>query len=276
MIKVNDMVKIPDYSGNLAKVTEIINNKLAKTEHTETIKKYGKKQPITVTGTYPVTSLRKEDEQYKNSAVHEKNRFGTNVDWNGIQIEIVELNTKLERLYEWYAMKQLELNPSYQRELVWTQSQKQEYIEAILKERAEITPVLILKGTSDIHEVLDGKQRLTSIIEYLENKFALKSGEYFKDLSRKDTTYFLNAPVKYKRILAYDVEMEVPLDFKLAYFLEINAKGTKVSEDHIRKIENELDKITKGWYSQLFLFIKPNFDKIFFIYYNYKKDRLLI
>ena len=42
MIKVNDMVKIPDYSGNLAKVTEVINNKLAKTEHTETIKKYGK------------------------------------------------------------------------------------------------------------------------------------------------------------------------------------------------------------------------------------------
>lgn len=271
MIKVNDMVKIPDYSGNLAKVTEVINNKLAKTEHTETIKKYGKKQEITVTGTYPVTSLRKEDEQYKNSAVHEKNRFGTNVDWNGIQIEIVELNTKLERLYEWFAMNQLELNPSYQRELVWTLTQKQEYIEAILKERAEITPVLILKGVSDIHEVLDGKQRLTSIIEYIENKFALKSKDYFKDLSRKDTTYFLNAPVKYKRILAYDVEMEVPLDFKLAYFLEINAKGTKVSEDHIKKIENELNKITKGWHCQLFPVIKLNFDKIFFIYYNYKK-----
>ena len=177
MIKVNDMVKIPDYSGNLAKVTEVINNKLAKTEHTETIKKYGKKQEITVTGTYPVTSLRKEDEPYKNSEIHEKNRFGTNVDWNGIQIEIVELNTKLERMYEWYAMEQLELNPSYQRELVWKQSQKQEYIEAILKERAEITPVLILKGASDIHEVLDGKQRLTSIIDYIENKFPLKSGE---------------------------------------------------------------------------------------------------
>lgn len=70
--------------------------------------------------------------------------------------------------------------------------------------------------------------------------------------------------------------MEVPLDFKLAYFLEINAKGTKVSEDHIKKIEKELNKITKGWHCQLFPVIKLNFDKIFFIYYNYKKYRLLI
>lgn len=48
--------------------------------------------------------------------------------------------------------------------------------------------------------------------------------------------------VSYTRITSYK-ECDVPLDFKLAYFLEINALGTKITDEHIEKIENKLKEL---------------------------------
>ena len=52
----------------------------------------------------------------------------------------------------------------------------------------------------------------------------------------------LNYDIRYTRILSY--EGEIPEDFKLEYFLEINEKGTKMSESQIEKVKNML-KISK-------------------------------
>lgn len=118
---------------------------------------------------------------------------------------------------------------------------------ALLKERVKLQTVLILTKTrerEDCFEVLDGKQRLNSIFEFIDNVYPLETGEYFNDLSEKDMNAITEPLSIMKRIYCYDGE--VPLDFKLAYFLEINALGTKMSDEHLEKVEKELKKITKG------------------------------
>jgi len=70
--------------------------------------------------------------------------------------------------------KQLWLNPAYQRESVWTRSQKQLLIDSFLREID--VPKLYFRETSTDnykYEVVDGQQRLRTIFEYFSSMFEL-------------------------------------------------------------------------------------------------------
>jgi uncharacterized protein (UPF0147 family) len=69
------------------------------------------------------------------------------------------LSTSLERLV-WYIQNDTEMNPAYQRGLVWTLIQKQEYIQNLFLDKAVIKPILIsnwdfAEGAKRF-EILDG------------------------------------------------------------------------------------------------------------------------
>lgn len=242
--KIGDKVKTPDKNIRNAVISEIINDRLVKIEcemYFPNSREQIRQSEITVIA----NTLIPIEEEYKNSKISEINRFGQLTVWKGQEIEIVKVDTDLSKMYRKYAEEEIDLNPEYQRELVWTDKQKQEYILAILKQRAKITPVIIEKLTEQgtvLYEILDGKQRLTALFDYIDNKYPLKSGEYFKDLSAKDMNVITQTRVSYTRITSYK-ECDVPLDFKLAYFLEINALGTKITDEHIEKIENKLKEL---------------------------------
>lgn len=242
--KIGDKVKTPDKNIRNAVISEIINDRLIKIEcemYFPNSREQIRQSEITVIA----NTLIPVEEEYKNSNISEVNRFGQLTVWKGQEIEIVKVDTDLSKMYRKYAEEEIDLNPEYQRELVWTDKQKQDYILAILKQRAKITPVIIEKLTEQgtvLYEILDGKQRLTALFDYIDNKYPLKSGEYFKDLSAKDMNVITQTRVSYTRITSYK-ECDVPLDFKLAYFLEINALGTKITDEHIEKIENKLKEL---------------------------------
>lgn len=242
--KIGDKVKTPDKNIRNAVISEIINDRLVKIEcemYFPNSREQIRQSEITVIA----NTLIPVDEEYKNSNISEINRFGQLTIWKGQEIEIVKVDTDLSKMYRKYAEEEIDLNPEYQRELVWTDKQKQDYILAILKQRAKITPVIIEKLTEQgtvLYEILDGKQRLTALFDYIDNKYPLQTGEYFKDLSAKDMNVITQTRVSYTRITSYK-ECDVPLDFKLAYFLEINALGTKITDEHIEKIENKLKEL---------------------------------
>lgn len=242
--KIGDKVKTPDKNIRNAVISEIINDRLIKIEcemYFPNSREQIRQSEITVIA----NTLIPVEEEYKNSNISEVNRFGQLTIWKGQEIEIVKVDTDLSKIYRKYAEEEIDLNPEYQRELVWTDKQKQEYILAILKQRAKITPVIIEKLTEQgtvLYEILDGKQRLTALFDYIDNKYPLQTGEYFKDLSAKDMNVITQTRVRYTRITSYN-ECDVPLDFKLAYFLEINALGTKITDEHIEKIENKLKQL---------------------------------
>lgn len=242
--KIGDKVKTPDKNIRNAVISEIINDRLVKIEcemYFPNSREQIRQSEITVIA----NTLIPIEEEYKNSKISEINRFGQLTVWKGQEIEIVKVDTDLSKMYRKYAEEEINLNPEYQRELVWTDKQKQDYILAILKHRAKITPVIIEKLTEQgtvLYEILDGKQRLTALFDYIDNKYPLQTGEYFKDLSAKDMNVITQTRVSYTRITSYK-ECDVPLDFKLAYFLEINALGTKITDEHIEKIENKLKEL---------------------------------
>lgn len=242
--KIGDKVKTPDKNIRNAVISEIINDRLVKIEcemYFPNSREQIRQSEITVIANTVIPI----EEEYKNSKISEINRFGQLTVWKGQEIEIVKVDTDLSKIYRKYAEEEIDLNPEYQRELVWTDKQKQDYILAILKQRAKITPVIIEKLTEQetvLYEILDGKQRLTALFDYIDNKYPLQTGEYFKDLSAKDMNVITQTRVSYTRITSYK-ECDVPLDFKLAYFLEINALGTKITDEHIEKIENKLKEL---------------------------------
>ena len=95
----------------------------------------------------------------------------------------------------------LNLNPPYQRRSVWSQSFKDYFIDTLLLQYPAPTIFLYEEISNDgvtKYNVVDGKQRLTTIFEFFENKFPVSEtaiitenrGSFFNDLSSDVKTNF--------------------------------------------------------------------------------------
>lgn len=184
---------------------------------------------------FPVNALRKTE--YRKEVIAENNRFGNMIDWNGHIIEKNIINSQLLNFYLKNEEGNMNLSPEYQRDFVWCLEQKQDYIMALLKSRAEIRPVFIQEfdGENEKFEVVDGKQRLSSIFGFINDEFSLEDGTFFSQLSEKDVEKILHFNVEYTRFISFSDK--IPYDFKLELFLEINAKGTEMSKEQINKVK---------------------------------------
>lgn len=169
-------------------------------------------------------------------------------DWEKI-IDRRTHDFRVSDLYKKLYEKQLDLAPFYQRDFVWTLEQKRAYIENLFKGKAVITPTFIQCSKPiedrvdsfdfDILEVVDGKQRLSTIFEFLENQFCLEDGVYFKNLNAKDKIEILFMNVKATEITPRKWNNDLTDKQKIELFLEINELGTKMSDEHIAKIKKE-------------------------------------
>ena len=176
------------------------------------------------------------------------------------RLEIITLCERLKSFYDKYTGTCQNIvegcedvwfdNPEYQRTLVWTLKQKQDYITNLFNGMAEIRPTILLyyEDKKDIYEVLDGKQRLTTLFQFIDNEFAIiVDGEevYFKDLIDIDKKFILNHNVYWTRIMSFKVLEPIALEDKLTLFLEKNYLGTRMSDEQINKVLNMLDDIQK-------------------------------
>jgi len=97
----------------------------------------------------------------------------------------------------------LNLDPKYQRRSVWTQEYKDNFIDTILLEYP--SPSIFLYEEIDPngrakYNVVDGKQRLTTVFEFVDDRFPISDvagkeslrGEYFSNLERDDKVNFWN------------------------------------------------------------------------------------
>lgn len=85
-------------------------------------------------------------------------------------------NVSISNFYEEYAIGKYEMNPPYQRLSVWSSEKKAFFIDSMLK-NLPIPPVFLRQRIDDqtgktSYEVIDGKQRLSSIVEFIEDGFA--------------------------------------------------------------------------------------------------------
>lgn len=121
----------------------------------------------------------------------------------------------------------LDFNAPYQRGLVWTQEQKEELISSI----TEWIPInaLYWNEYNEVrpYEVIDGKQRLSTIIDYCSDKFKWK-GYYYSELPQS-----YRSIIKSFSVVVYQTSYETTEECE-KLFNRINFTGTL----HEKQIKN--------------------------------------
>lgn len=80
--------------------------------------------------------------------------------------------------------KTLEVSPYYQRRARWDTARKSKLIESFLV-NIPVPPVFLYENDFARYEVMDGQQRVSAILEYFENQFALRGLEILNSLHGK-------------------------------------------------------------------------------------------
>lgn len=162
-------------------------------------------------------------------------------------LKVVVITSDIRNFLDLYAEGEYDFDPCYQRGLVWTLEQKQAFILALFSGRAYLKPTFLFKGWSSgfkAYEVIDGKQRLNTVIEFVKGQFAV-NGYYYKDLGLVDVTKFIRTPMEYTVIEYYDAKVgmvEMPLEQRVELFLQLNEYGQRVEQAHLDKIKSEFLK----------------------------------
>lgn len=86
----------------------------------------------------------------------------------------------VESIYGYYRKRILLVNRKYQRKLVWTVDEKEKFIDSLSKGLP--IPLILVAITkfkeNTVYEIIDGMQRLNSIVSFIENEVHV-GGKYF-------------------------------------------------------------------------------------------------
>ncbi|NVI82910.1 DUF262 domain-containing protein [Janthinobacterium sp. BJB401] len=141
-------------------------------------------------------------------------------DSHGLEASIPANNSKIIEIYNKLRNKQISVNKSYQRKLVWKDAHKLNFIDTILR-NYPFPEVYLAPGSLDqvklilIDEIVDGQQRLTTIQDYIEGtdvfarpKISIKR---FSELSSEEKNTFLNyeISVRYLKNVTPDQVKEI-------------------------------------------------------------------
>jgi Protein of unknown function DUF262 len=171
-----------------------------------------------------------------------------------MQINITKTVYKVSDFVSWQRTSSLSLSPSFQRRSVWPTAAKSFLIDTVV--RGLPMPIIILREQTNLEtleplrEVVDGQQRLRTVISFLEpdllKDFDEKRDSFVvtrthnRDIAGK-TFRQLSADIR-KRILAYEFSVHVlPSDTEdrqvLQIFARMNATGMKLNDQELRNAE---------------------------------------
>jgi hypothetical protein len=114
---------------------------------------------------------------------HETNYPNISIKLVKEQFSLFELKRRQE------VSKTIVINPDFQRNKVWDLKQDSELVESILM-GIPIPPIYLFENKDGIKQVVDGRQRLSCVFDYLNDRFKLvdlkildgENGKKFSDL----------------------------------------------------------------------------------------------
>lgn len=164
-------------------------------------------------------------------------------DKGAIRLSYTNISVEILLYRHLIASAGIDFNPSYQREYVWHQEDKEKLIESIFM-GADIGKFTVRNRddsewleTGYAYEIIDGKQRLLTLLDFYENRFAYR-GAYFNDLSDDDRHVFMNHPVAWSEV------RNITKEDTLRLFIRLNRGGQPVSDEIIRNAEKQLAALT--------------------------------
>ncbi len=126
--------------------------------------------------------------------------------------------------------------PSYQREFVWNIEKRSRFIESVLL-GVPLTPFLVSEDEDGRLEIIDGSQRIRTLIAFYDDIFKLRklsklttlNSAKFKDMPKKIQRYFENRD--FKIIIVDKANDEIKRDI----FNRVNTSSEKLTDSEIRK-----------------------------------------
>lgn len=162
-----------------------------------------------------------------------------NKHYNINDIDILAQNFTVQSIQKKYIYEEIDLNPDFQRSKIWTQKQKSLLIESILI-NIPIPAFYIDARISGKWNVIDGLQRLSTIMDFTEDEFKLGKTEY---LSLEGKTFSTLERKYQRRIEDYELSFNLvrpgtPVEIAFNIFTRINTLGTPLSAQEIRHAMN--------------------------------------
>lgn len=152
---------------------------------------------------------------------------------------IQQLSTTVSGLIMKHNHSGVDVDVEYQREHVWKLKDKIALIDSIFNNIDIGKFVFVQRSYSYIgklFEIIDGKQRLTAITDFYEDRFKYK-GYFFSELSHYDKHKFLDLSITY----GYLVNPDKQGIFES--FIKLNTCGKPMANkhiDHVKQLLNEL------------------------------------
>ncbi len=163
--------------------------------------------------------------------------------------KIVKQTWSILEIFQKIKDKKLILDPNYQRREIWKDDKKTAFIESLYME-IMIPPIYVVEIPGDDllsenkYEVVDGKQRLTAILDFINGKLVLaeKSLEYYKDIfggktfleikeiDSEQTTQMLSSVLD-----IYVITANSPEFTKYDIFARLNKGAEKLKVNEIRR-----------------------------------------
>jgi len=177
-----------------------------------------------------------EDEQNESAT---ENNSRKKIYWQPKDFSIRELNIMKTDL-------ELDLRPEYQRNFVFDRKKASRLIESILLD-VPIPVIYFAEEPNGKYSVIDGQQRLTSFLSFLDGKFptgnnsfidfTLTGLEILTELNKKtfsdlDTT--LQSKIRSTTLHTVIIQKESDEDTKFDIFERLNTGSMKLNEDEIR------------------------------------------
>lgn len=130
--------------------------------------------------------------------------------------------------------------PDYQREFRWSKKQQREFIESILLNLP--IPYLFVADNNGRLEIVDGSQRIRTLVAFVQNELALDSlkyipkanGLYFKDFPKVRQLRFLR-----KTLRMIELTENVDEEARREIFARLNSGGSKLEPMEIRRGTND-------------------------------------
>ncbi|MDR3473784.1 MAG: DUF262 domain-containing protein [Devosia sp.] len=96
------------------------------------------------------------------------------------KIELSSSNLSIQTIYRMFRDGDFYVDRRYQRKLVWTLEEKQKLVDSILSEFPVPLVLLAKRGAeSTSFDIIDGLQRIHTLMSFVENAFKTESGRYF-------------------------------------------------------------------------------------------------
>ncbi|MFN3191247.1 MAG: DUF262 domain-containing protein [Aureliella sp.] len=159
--------------------------------------------------------------------------------WEKKQRELVtnSVDYNLETIAQLIENDTIDLKPKYQRRFRWDEKRQSKLIESFLM-NVPVPPIFLNEDSYGKYSVIDGKQRLTAISQFMRGRLVLRDLEVFSDINGKsldDLPGVFKSVIKTRpTIRAIIVLRQSDADIKFEVFQRLNTGGVKLNPQEIR------------------------------------------